>query len=247
MQQGGAAMPLLDHFHPPILRTHSWESFRARWAVTLADLLNEQLPDPRYLVEVQVTVGARIEADVAEWKLEEREHQGNGLVGGLAMQTWTVPAAARSIEFTFPDDIEVRIHDCREGKRLVGVIELVSPSNKDRPDNRRAFAARCLTYLHRGIGVLVADIVTERRANLHNELLALLEQERELAFNEECNLYAVAYRAVRREERNLLEWWPEALALDLPLPVLPLALKDGPCVPIALEATYTDARRRSRL
>ena len=36
-------MPLLDHFHPPLSLTHSWESFHARWAVALApDAIVEQ-------------------------------------------------------------------------------------------------------------------------------------------------------------------------------------------------------------
>jgi hypothetical protein len=140
---GGTLMPLVDHFHPPISRTHSWESFHSRWAGTLADLLNEQLPDPRYLVEVQVAVTSRIEADVIEWKLDELEPQGNGVVG-VAVEAYTAPAAVRSLDFTFPDDIEVRIHDCREGKTLVAVIELVSPSNKDRPlDQSGPVAVHC--------------------------------------------------------------------------------------------------------
>jgi hypothetical protein len=240
-------MPLVDHFHPPISRTHNWKSFHSRWAGTLADALHEQLPDPRYLVEGQVTVGARIEADVVECKLEEGGQQGNGVVGAVAVQVYSPPAAVYSLDFTFPDDIEVRIHDCLEGKTLVGVIELVSPANKDRPDNRRAFAAKCATYLHRGIGVVVIDIVTERHANLHNELLALLGAPSEPSLPAERHLYAVAYRPARRDERNVLDLWPEPLTLDRSLPVLPLALKGGLCVPVDLEATYTDARRRCRI
>jgi hypothetical protein len=239
-------MPLVDHFHPPIYPTHSWESFHSRWAVTLADFLTEQLPDPRYLVEVQRTIGSHIEADVVEWKLEEGEHQGDGATGGKAVQAYTAPAV-RSIGFSFPDDVEVRLYDLQEGKSLVGVIELVSPANKDRPEHRRAFAAKCLTYLHRGIGVVVIDIVTERHANLHNELLALLGEENESSFPPDCHLYAAAYRPVRRDERNLLDLWPQPLVLGRPLPVLPLALKGGPTIPVDLEAAYTDARQRSRI
>jgi hypothetical protein len=134
-------MPLVDHFHKPISRIHSWESFHSFWAVAIAEALGEQLPESRFLAEVQVTVGSRIEADVREWKLDEDEHKGNGAIGGVAVQTYTAPAAVRSLDFMFPDDIEVRIHDLRDGKSLVGVIELVSPANKDRPENRRAFAA----------------------------------------------------------------------------------------------------------
>jgi len=44
----------------------------------------------------------------------------------------------------------------------VAAIELVSPGNKDRPETCRLFAAKCVAYLTRGIGLVVIDIVTER-------------------------------------------------------------------------------------
>jgi hypothetical protein len=46
-------MPLLDHFHPPLYARRSWESFHSRWANSIADQLNEQLPS-RYFAEVQL-------------------------------------------------------------------------------------------------------------------------------------------------------------------------------------------------
>jgi hypothetical protein len=49
-------MPLLDHFHAPILLGHSWESFHAFWAVALCRALNRILP-PRFLAEAVVHTG----------------------------------------------------------------------------------------------------------------------------------------------------------------------------------------------
>jgi hypothetical protein len=37
------------------------------------------------------------------------------------------------------------------------------------------------------------------------------------------------------------------LAVSAALPILPLALRGGPTLPIDLETTYAEARRRSRL
>jgi hypothetical protein len=242
-------MPLVDHFHPPIQPIHSWESFHAHWAMMLARSLGQQLPFPRYLVEVQTTLGSRFEADVLEWELERDETHANGGNGGIALQTqtYTAPAAVCSLEFSFPDDFEVRAFDLREGKSLVGVIELVSPANKDRSEHCRAFAAKCLSYLHQGIGVMVVDIVTERHANLHNELMTLMEKEDASSFAPECYTCAVSYRPVRRLERTLLDLWPEPLVLNQPLPVLPLVLKRGPSVRVDLESAYTDARQWSHI
>lgn len=34
-------MPLLDHFNPPLSRTHRWRSFHGAWAAAMARLLNQ--------------------------------------------------------------------------------------------------------------------------------------------------------------------------------------------------------------
>ncbi len=60
-------------------------------------------------------------------------------------------------------------------------------------------------------------------------------------------LYAVAYRPIRREDREEIALWPVALALGASLPRLPVALNAEICLEVDLEATYMDACRRRRL
>jgi hypothetical protein len=243
-------MPLLDHFHEPLYPSHAWESFHTRWAVSLADDLQRQLPSPRYLAEVHIHVGPRVEADIAEFEFPgavSGEIVNGATSGGVAVQTWAPPVAAQTVAIVFPDDIEVQVFDLRDGKQLVAVIELISPGNKDRPEVRRAFAAKCVAYLQRGIGLINVDIVTSRSANSHNDVLALLSQAEGASMPEEVDLYAVAYRPARRGEENLLDLWPVPLAVGQPLPVLPLALRGAFFVPVDLETTYSEARQRSRL
>jgi hypothetical protein len=94
--------------------------------------------------------------------------------------------------------------------------------------------------LNGGLGVVVVDIVTDRGGNLHGELLARLLANDE-AMN--GNLYASAYRPVPAG----LDIWREPLALGASLPVMPLWLKGGPCMPVDLEATYERTRREQRM
>src|SRR5262249_27340057 len=159
---------------------HDWEAFHGRWAVAMADMFNRLLPPQRYLAEAQIHISSRIEADVAEFELPPPviAEQGNGSQGGVAVQieTWAPPVAAQTVDIVFPDDIEVQVFDLRDGKRLVGVIELISPGNKDRSEERRAFAAKCVAYLQRGIGLVIVDIVTSRGGNLHQQVFDLLGQ-----------------------------------------------------------------------
>jgi hypothetical protein len=236
-------MPLLDHFHPPLSPLHSWESFHNCWANAIADKFDRTLPS-RFFAEVQVHVGSQVEADVAEF---DTAPGGTGTGGGVVVQNWAPPAATQTLGIVLPDDIEVQVYDLRGGgKQLAGVIELVSPANKDRPETRRAFAAKCAAYLQRGIGVTVVDIVTGQNANLHDALMELLSQP-QAVMAPGTGLYAAAYRPARRRDANLFDFWPVPLAVGQVLPVLGLALRGAFFARVDLEATYSEARQRCRL
>lgn len=90
------------------------------------------------------------------------------------------------------------------------------------------------------------DVVTNRHANLHNEVMQLLELP-ELDFPVDVRLYAVAYRPARRAEREEIDLWRRSLTLGGPLPTLPLRLTGDLFVPVDFEAAYQEACRRRRL
>jgi hypothetical protein len=239
-------VPLLDHFHAPLYPSRPWESFHSRWANCIADLLNRLLP-ARYTAEVQVHLGSQVEADVAdvERPCAPGEAAANGPAGGLAVQAWAPPVTTLVAPAVFPDDFGVQVLDQMDDARVVAVVELLSPRNKDRPEGRRAFAAKCAAYLQRGIGLIVIDVVTSRLANLHNELAEWLAWGE--PFLMAATVYAVAYRPARRKDKNEIDVWPVALSIGGTLPVLPLALRGARAVPLDLEAAYTEARQRARL
>ena len=60
-------------------------------------------------------------------------------------------------------------------------------------------------------------------------------------------MYAVAYRPVRTAESGRIEVWPSELAVGRALPVFPLGLDKGLCVPVDIEAAYVEACQRSRI
>jgi hypothetical protein len=103
----------------------------------------------------------------------------------------------------FPDTFEVRVLSTDTGPKLGAAIELISPGNKDRSAERRAFATRCASYLYQGVSVIIVDIVTNRRANLQNVVLRVMEAADALQLPPEASLYAVAYRPLRRGQRDI--------------------------------------------
>src|SRR5262249_11405793 len=155
-----------------------------------------------FFAETQIHIGSRVEVDVAT--MEEPLGKGvrpNGAGGAatLAAEVWAPPVPPLIMPAVFPDEIEVEIYGSTTGAHLVAAVELVSPGNKDRPETRRAFAAKCAAYLQLGIGLVIVDVVTDRQANLHDELLDLMAQEKRYRFPGASPLYAVAYRPARRE------------------------------------------------
>ena len=143
------------------------------------------------------------------------------------------------------DLFEVRVIDQRDGSRLVGAIELISPANKDRPAARQAFAGKCAGYLRLGAGLIVVDVVTTRHHNLHRQLVELLELEAPQP-SEVDPLYAVAYRT-QQEEATRLSIWPARLSVGSGLPTLPLWLSSDLAVPVDLDLSYHAACKLLRI
>jgi uncharacterized protein DUF4058 len=243
-------MPLLDHFHPPLQLQHPWESFHSNWATRLADGLNERWLPPEFLATEHTHAVPSLEIDVAtfERRSELAGARPNGRsAAAVAPQVWTPPEASRTMPAVFPDTFEVRVFSTVSGLTLVGAIELISPANKDRPEERRAFATKCASYLYQGISLVIIDIVTNRRANLHNETMRVMAMAGEYELPAELDLYAVAYRPVRRQDRPEIDFWPVTCAVGAPLPDLPLRLTGDLIVPVEFEAAYQEACRRRRL
>ncbi|MBL8798708.1 MAG: DUF4058 family protein [Planctomycetia bacterium] len=241
-------MPLLDHFHPPVKDRLPWTSLLASWATRVADRLNETWLSREFLAAEFVTVGNQTRIDIATF--EESQHETrtqNGAPVATAPQVWSPPATTARLPAVFPEQFEVRVFDTVGGTKLVAAIELISPSNKDRGSERRAFATKCASYWHQGVSVVIIDIVTSRRANLHNEIMGMLEAAEPYSLPATADLDAVAYRPVLRNEKAEIDLWTETFALGQALPTMPLRLTGDTFVPVEFEATYQEACRRRRL
>jgi hypothetical protein len=242
-------MPLLDHFHAPLHPQRHWDAFHSRWANAIADLLNDELLPPDYFAEPETQGAGRVEIDVATFTGQPEGEAVTGTVttATLPARVWSPPAPALLMPAVFPGTFRVQVFRNDGGAVLVGAIELVSPGNKDRGDQRRAFAVKCASYLYYGVGLVMVDVVTNRQGNLHNEMVNVMQQPPSYQFGTDESLYAVAYRPRRREEMGQIEIWTTALSLGQALPALPLFLGADLRVPVDLEATYSEACQRLRL
>jgi hypothetical protein len=234
-------MPLLDHFRPPVSDEIQWNSFHSAWASFIATSLNDTVP-PGYRATENLKLGGGLEIDVAT----ARTPPGTNGSAGRPQSGWQ-PGAAVAADATFPDRFEVLVFRQSGGRQLVAAIELVSPGNKDEPATREAFAMKVASYLHEGVSVLVVDVVTERRANLHDEVVRMIRMPAEYRMPPDPPLYAAAYRPVLRDNRPQIDIWVNAFTVGDPLPTMPLRLIADFFVPVELDATYMEACRRRRL
>ena len=239
-------MPLRDHFRPPT-RSLSWEGFHGGWPMVIVTELNSLLP-PEFVAEPRVHGGTRIEIDVPTFErggAEPWAPQPND--GGVATAVWSPaePSLVLDPEWPDTDEYEVLIHDVTDGdRRLVAAVEIVSPANKDRPESRRAFVAKCAALLQARVSVVIVDVVTTRHFNLHRELL---EWTGHGVAADAPPLYATAGRVVQKKRRSRLETWEHALEVGRPLPTLPLWLTEDLAVPLDLERTYETTCRSLRI
>jgi hypothetical protein len=213
--------------------------------------LARQLPR-RYVAAPQIQFGSSVEIDVATFEQDKAdvaswgEAEGDG--GGVATAVWAPPRPTLAVPADLPqDEYEVRVYDTEAGRRLVAAVEIVSPSNKDRPEHRRAFVAKCAALLREQVSVTIVDLVTTRHFNLYGDLLELIGPTDPSLSPEPPPVYAVACRGTKQDRAWLLETWLHPLVVGQPLPTLPLWLADNFAVPLELEASYEETCRILRI
>ncbi len=199
----------------------------AGWICALSDRLNGRWLPEHFFAEPLVRLGRPPTA--------------------TAVRMWTAPPAIHTIPAVFPDSFEVQVINSEAGPRLVAAIELISPSNKDRPETRQAFVAKCATYLSQGISVIIVDVITNKHFNLHDALLAFLGQPLTGRLGDDVELYAAAYRPLMREKRSEIDLWPFELQVGVTLPTLPLFPAADLAIPVDLEDAYAEACERLRV
>ena len=195
-------MPFADHFRPPLDESRSWEELHGQWPAMIVVDLNRKLP-PRYVAAPRVHLGASMEIDVSTFEEDTRASPrlGPGAdEGGVATAVWAPPRPTFAVATDLPDqdEYEVRVYNTKRHRRLVAAVEIVSPANKDRPENRRAFVAKCTALLQQRVSVAVVDLVTTRQFNLYGDLLEVIGQADPALSPEPPPLYAAACRWSRR-------------------------------------------------
>lgn len=210
-----------------------WRSFHNHWIVRLVEYLNGGiLPQGLQARPTETLVG--IEPDVL---LLQREDGWD--TNGLRPQPTPLSTATTTAVLPPPADWPmVGIYSTYDQSRLVAVIEVVSPGNKDRPEAIRAFVEKILFLLHDGIHVIIIDAISLPTHPLRASLLQRLEQPEAI----DHPLWVSSFCAVPEHDptpRLTVREWAYECATGKPLPIVPLFLhSDQHWVMVDLESTY---------
>jgi hypothetical protein len=244
-------MPLRDHFRPPVSKRSSWEGFHGGWPMRIVEELAPRLPDG-FVAEPRVHLGSFYEIDVCTFDRQEEDEPDFGSSResnvGLVTAPQAAPAPILTLDAEFPEEYayEVLVFDLERDRRLVAAVEIVSPANKDRPESRQLFVAKCFNLLRNDVCLSIIDLVTIRQFNLYTELLAFLNR-RDPAFNPPPPTYAVTCRKRQVGRETKLDTSSFPLTIGQPLPSLPMWLSEKLTVTLDLEASYEETCRILRI
>jgi hypothetical protein len=222
-----------------------WPDFHDAFASELRGILNDTLPAPYYarlemrpeigIVEQNVTP-RRIVPDVAVVR-----HPGPALASGTAVLDEPRTTIAPYLEVqTSSETIRhayVEIRDPAQGHRLVTLVEIVSPSNKQAGSDRDAYLRQQREVMESDASLIEVDLLRGGR-----RLLALPELERMLANHTPPPDYVVLLsRAWQRGGGSeTVTLFPIALTDRLPCIPVPLR-QDQPEVPLDLQYAFRRA------
>jgi hypothetical protein len=224
-----------------------WEAVHGQWPAVIVQSLAAQLPD-RFVAAPRVHLGVQAEIDIATFDRDPRSSdQPEPVTGGTAVWAPSEPSLVSETELADFDEYEVQIFDTRYGRKLVAAIEIISPANKDRPESRRQFTAKCASLIRQGVCVALVDLVTSHRFNLYSELLNWINQADAKLTEPPPATYATSCRWHPNGNRHVLEAWNHPLEVRDSLPTLPIWLTPDTAIPLDLEASYEQTCKDLRI
>jgi hypothetical protein len=223
-------MPLHDWTNLP-----DWESVHQLWIVELFRWIKARLP-VGFRAGLATVPGLTVGAPASHPDVNVRQH---------APQP---PAPEANAAAPWQPDTEVAVLaldpsmvvQVTQQGRLVAVVEVVSPRNKDRPETPLTSQDRYVGYLMHGVHLLLVDVHPQPLGFSFAEAIAAALG---VAIERCPSPLAASYRVGGPADAGgrLLGIWQRPLTAGAPFPPLPLWLDQERSVTIDLEPTYARA------
>lgn len=220
----------------------TFHDFHSAWIIHLKEALNGGLLPPGYYAQAEQHAG-RVLADVLTLQADVPEPEGP-VEGGPVAVAEAPPRVGRKV-MASPNaayratrrTLAVRHVS---GHRVVALVEILSPANKDRPSSVGDFVAKVHAALHHGCHLLVVDLYPpgpHDPQGIHAAIWESFDPE-DYVLPEDRPLTLAAYVAGPLPEAYL-----EHVAVGDTLSEMPLFLRPDAYVNVPLEAAYQTAYR----
>ena len=210
-----------------------YHHFHAAWLISIADALNQSFSEESGFEAIFEKKATLIEADIVTIDTLERKLGSKMPEEFVSLEL--PPPAVSFVNPIFPDeskDITIRT----PSGKIISVIELTSPGNKNAAGKVSNYTANALSYLRQGINYLIIDILppTNFVDTFHN-LIAELLDDKPLYPPEGKPFYAISYRVLLKFDL-VIETYPIWFGLGEILPTVPLFLIDELRIALDMEA-----------
>ncbi len=209
--------------------------FHQGWVVNLTNELNSGLLPPGYMAMTEQVTGRRPIPDVVSPQTLAPQDDPGGISVATVQPTARVIAKFERINYAKRADRVV----IRHGRdKVVAIIEIMSPGNKDSRNAIRTFVEKAADILNQGVNLLVVDLFPPTPRDPQGIHKALWDEFGDAPFEAPPgkSLTVASYIG-----GDLPTAYVESVGLGDPLPSSPIFLSETRYIRAPLEATYMRA------
>lgn len=216
------------------LEPGDFHHFHQRWIGAIADCLNGGLLPPDYMALADQVTGRPI-PDVVALQVRKLDGEPGGIAVASAPPSARVIARLEKINYAKRADRIVIKH--RHG-RVVAIIEIVSPGNKDSRNAFRSFIEKAADILNQGVNLFVVDLFPPTPRDPQGIHKAIWDEfgDEPFEFLPDKPLTVASYIG-----GEIPVAYVESVGVGDPLPSLPIFLSETRYVPAPLEVSYQQA------
>lgn len=213
------------------LEPGDFHHFHQGWVVNLTNALNSGLLPPDYMAMTEQVTDRPI-PDVVTLQTRDPQDESGGITVAAAPPTARVIARSDKIQYARRADRVVIRHG--RGK-VVAILEIVSPGNKDSRNAIRSFVEKAADILNQGVNLLVVDLFPPTARDPQAIHKAIWDEFVDELFESPPGkpLTIASYIG-----GDIPVAYLESVGIGDSLPSLPIFLSEARYIPAPLEATY---------
>lgn len=216
------------------LEAGDFHDFHQCWVVGIRNALNSGLLPPGYMAMAEQVTGRPI-PDVVALSTREPKGEPGGTAIAEAPPTARVIARFEKINYAKRADRVVIRHG--RGK-VVAIIEIVSPGNKDSRNAIRSFVEKAADILNQGVNLLVVDLFPPTPRDPQGIHKAIWDEFGDEPFEAPAGKPLIVASYIGGDIPTA---YVESVGIGDPLPSLPIFLSESRYIPAPLEMTYQQA------